>query len=782
MRFNLDNEWQLTGSHKRFWEFGRSMELKMELKGIMPWIPASVPGSVHWDLHQAGHLPDPYWHLNAQACEWVNERDWLYRTTFVPDNQWRGRRIRLVCEGIDYSAKIRLNGEPLGQHEGMFTPAVLDITDRIRWGEDNTLLIGVGATPDGMPQLGYTNQVTHLKSRFGYKWDFSPRLQNIGLWKPVWLSVNGSARLDDVRWETPALQPGDSSATACVTVRLNNEAGGSGTVRTRLYAADGTLVVEQIDEVTLRPGLQTIRQQLAVERFERWYPNGCGEQPLYKLRTEVYVGAPDERVEPSDERELTVGFRTLEFSPNPGAPADALAYTVVVNGQPLYLKGWNLVPVDQLYGRERKEQYERLVRLAKEANVNLLRVWGGGLIERELFYELCDQAGILIWQEMMQSSSGFNNEPSEDPTFLHELQMTMRHVVQEKRNHVSLAIWCGGNELTEGGHLQDKLTPLTDRHPNLRMLRDLVADLDPERLFLPASSSGPVFFLEEPYEGQGLSYDVHGPWKYAGHEGHYRLYNGSDALLHSEYGADGFASMASLRLFLPPEELVLAEEPSPSWLHHGYEYWNMNEQLKELFGPIASLEEQIALSRWLQAEAIGYAVEANRRRAPHCSGSILWQMNEPFPNISCTSAVDYYGEAKPAYYRVALAQRPNHPSARYAKLAFAPGETFEAELFVCADWPGEQQAQLGWTLASAAGEVVASGQTEMWTLAQVVASVGAVAWQLPDDWSEPLRLTLSLQLDGEEAAGNEYWFACAGVASPAPLASLRAIAGGAAAQ
>lgn len=770
MKAPIENGWLLTGSHPGFWEFGRSMELGIELKGLIPWIPAKVPGSVHYDLYESGYLPDPYWGLNSQACEWVNDRNWLYRNAFVADERWRGRKVRLVCEGIDYSAKLRLNGQPLGEHRGMFTPAEFDLTDRLRWGESNELLIGIDVTPEGVPQLGYTNRVNHLKSRFGYKWDFCPRLQNMGLWKPVYLRINGSSRFNDVHWKTSLHEDG---AQGHVTVVLDNEKGGQGSVITSLFAPDGTLCSSRTTQVQLRPGLQSIEQRLEIAHPELWYPNGYGNQPLYRLVAEVRLdGQP--YAEPSDERELTVGIRTLAFTQNPGAPDDSLAYTVIVNDRPVYLKGWNWVPVDQLYGRERREQYEHLIRLAKEANVNLLRVWGGGLIERELFYELCDQAGILIWQEMMQSSSGFNNEPSADAAFLHELQQTMRCVIREKRNHPSLAIWCGGNELTEGGHLQDRLVPLTDSHPNLRMLRDLVADLDGERLFLPSSSSGPVFFLEQQHAGQGLSYDVHGPWKYAGDVDHYTLYNGSDALLHSEYGADGFASMESLKRFLPADELTTMSVPSPTWLHHGYEYWNMDEQLERLFGPGCTLEEKVRLSQWLQAESIGYAVESNRRRAPRCSGSILWQMNEPFPNVSCTSAVDYYGLPKPAYFRTALAQRPLYPSAQFDKLAYARGEAFQARLFICADHPDDAETQLSWAISNQAGETLLKGETESFQMKELVTACGSINWTIPDDCQEVFRLDLKLQTAGNGEIENHYLFACkSDDPASAPLQTLR---------
>ncbi|MDI4648005.1 glycoside hydrolase family 2 protein [Cohnella hashimotonis] len=758
MRIDLTENWELTGSYPGFWAFGRSMEVGVQLKGIVPWIPAEVPGSVHWDLHRAGYLPDPYYGANAPACEWVNQRDWLYRTSFTSEASWKGKRIALVLEGVDHSAQVLLNGERIGSHTGMFVPGQFDLSASLRYGERNTLVVVVERSPDGVAQLGYTQQVDHLKSRFGYRWDFCPRLVHIGLWKGVSLQISEWSRFDNVR--VKAVPGADGSGEATVSAAIDSVRSGRFRLTAELYEPGGRIAGAASYEGEAVPGLQTVRQRITVPDARLWWPNGYGEQPLYRLNLRLEVDDSEGGYCSSDDHECHIGFRTLSFRANPGAPSDALAFTVAVNGEPIYIKGWNWVPADQLYGRDREDQVRHLIALSKRANVNMLRVWGGGLIEKDFFYRLCDEAGILVWQEMMQSSSGFNNEPSASPAFLHTVSHTMRQVIRDKRNHPSLTIWCGGNELTEGGHLDSQMVPLTDRQTNLRLLRDLVSDLDETRLYLPTSPTGPTFFLEEAHAGKDKMYDVHGPWKYAGETGHYRLYNRSDALLHSEYGGDGFASIESIARFMPAHRMEAGHAGSVEWLLHGYEYWNMDDQLQSLFGSnFGTFERMVMASQWLQAEGIRYAVEANRRRAPHCSGSLLWQLNEPYPNVSCTSAIDYYGNPKLAYSWVAKANRNLHVSLQYDGISYRPGDTFRGSIYVTADGRKADDLTVAWAARDEKGGILSEGSYSLRNMTNPTAFAGTVEFQIPRAAAVFVTLGAIGAADRRALADNEYAFA-----------------------
>jgi beta-mannosidase len=378
---------------------------------------------------------------------------------------------------------------------------------------------------------------------------------------------------------------------------------------------------ELFPTVTLRDDVGTVEIDgelaLRVESPELWWPNGMGAQRLYRAG------------------DFDVGFRTLEVDD----------YRVTVNGVEMPIRGWNWVPLDVLYGVPRPEKLRRLLELAARANVNLLRVWGGGLIESHEFYELCDRLGILVWQEFIQSSSGIESVPSDDPDFVATMTSDAREIVPRLRRHPSLAIWCGGNEL-DGD----------DSTPVLASLRDVVRELDPDRVWLPTSPLGEK--------------DVHGPWEHQGLRKHTEHYDTRTSLLHSEFGVEGTTNRAALEAVIAEEHRWPCDRSNPVYEHLGA-WWNNSELVQEIFGgEIRDLETMRRASQWLQYDGLRYAVEATIRRG---AGVIPWQFNEPFPNAWCTCAVDYHGDPKPAYFGVARAYR-GAPSAKFATWAWG-GET-----------------------------------------------------------------------------------------------------------
>jgi beta-mannosidase len=383
--------------------------------------------------------------------------------------------------------------------------------------------------------------------------------------------------------------------------------------------------------VTLEDGVGVVRtesDEVRIENPELWWPNGMGDQRLHR----VHVGG----------RDLDVGFRTVELRDD---------YMLVVNGQPVPVKGWNWVPLDALYGVPRPEKLERLLRLAARANVNLLRVWGGGLVETQEFYDLCDRLGLLVWQEFSQSSSGMDSVPANDDEFVQLMAADAREIVVRKRHHPSLAIWCGGNELTAD-----------DSHPVLRALRDVVGELDAGRAWLPTSPLGD---------------DVHGPWEHQGLRKHHDLYDNATAKLYSEFGVEGMTNRAALEQLIDVERRWPAGRTNPVYEHLGA-WWNNAPLVQECFGgAIGDVETMRRASQWLQYEGLRYAVEACLRRG---CGTIPWQFNESFPNAWCTCAVDYHGVPKPAYWGVARAYRTDHVSAKFATHAWGGEHELRAQI------------------------------------------------------------------------------------------------------
>ena len=308
-------------------------------------------------------------------------------------------------------------------------------------------------------------------------------------------------------------------------------------------------------------------------------------------------------------------------------------YTFEVNGRRVYATGWNWVPVDIFHGVPRPKRRPISSGLARDAHVVLLRVWGGGLIESTSFYDACDRLGIMVWQELSQSSSGTESTPSTDPAFIDLMTSEARAIVSARRAHPSLVLWCGGNELADETGPLDK-----SRSPVLASLRDVFATDDPDRAWLPTSPTGPRFHnrIEDIEAAPDDLHDVHGPWEHQGLLGQAVLYDRGTSLLNSEFGVEGMANRRTLEALIDPEHRWPATRANPVYRHLGD--WWINERLvQESFGGgLDDIETLRRASQHLQADGLRYAVEANRRREPRHSGSLPWQLNESYPNAWCT--------------------------------------------------------------------------------------------------------------------------------------------------
>jgi beta-mannosidase len=392
MEVILNNlKWQVAG----FWPYtpllGNSVETGVKLQGTTPWIKAEVPGSVYKDLQNAGLIEDPYYELCSLKCEWVANRWWIYNSDFKVENYNQRNAYKLVFKGVDYKAYFYLNGTKLGEHEGMFEHVVFDVSSIVK-PEENKLTVMLEKAPDEMSQIGYTSLTCTQKSRFNYKWDFSTRLVNLGLWDDVLLKVINTNEIGDIHLKT-SIEENNGIVDLSLKVKAYKE----NTCRVKLKLTFEDKCLEEVENIyTLAEGERMLRQRFIVENPKLWNPNGYGYQPLYKVEISVYE---DETL--LDAKTLYIGIRSVSYCQNENSREDSLPYTVIINGTKIYIKGVNFVPMDHMYGCVRREDYERAVLDMKEANINLVRVWGGGLIEKEAFYELCDKYGIMVWQEFI---------------------------------------------------------------------------------------------------------------------------------------------------------------------------------------------------------------------------------------------------------------------------------------------------------------------------------------------------------------------------------------------
>jgi beta-mannosidase len=416
-----------------------------------------------------------------------------------------------------------------------------------------------------------------------------------------------------------------------------------------------------------------------------------------------------------------------------------------------YAKGWNWVPPDMMYGVDQPERIERLFQLAKRANVNVLRIWGGGGIERERVYELADKYGIMLWQEFPLSSSGDGRVPSEDPGYIQLLQDEARQVIPLKRNHPSLAVWGGGNEL----HDSTNRPPSPETLPTvLKAIGKEVSVLDPDRPYLPTSPMSRSGVSElEPQE-------VHGPYFHMGTERQYARYNHGTSLLSSEFGTEGLNNQNVLNATVPAETIQPVSRDNDTWVHRG-EWWINTVMLEKTFGKFGEdLPSLQRASQLFQKDGLQYAVESNLRRWPHNSGSLPWQFNEPFPSGFGTNAVDFFARPKPVYFGVARAYAPVTVTARFDRQAWGGHPNFEAEI-----WAGNTQAEAVGAVSAEIRIVGADGteilrETRTASLdADDVQAAGRISVPLKQIHQKVFFLDLALKdAEGRVVGTNRYTF------------------------
>ncbi len=631
-------DWTVAGYTPTGWS-ARSMELGFPSEPEFAPVPASVPGSVQGALRAAGLLPDWYVGLNALDCEWVEHREWMY-TVRLPDAWFaNGRRFVLRCGGLDGNGLVVFNTHKVGTFDNAFVPYAFDLTPHVR-PTGNELHL-VFCLPPRWCGMGYTSQMKDWKPRFNYTWDWMPRLVQIGPWEPLTLEVTDGPALASFRCRTDWDAAG---ATGILWAKGEFDPGPGAASRVRLTLRKGETPLKTVD---LAADEFTAGVEWRGLEVDPWWPNGAGERELYTVAAELL--AADGRC--VDRAERTVGFKHVEWRACAGAPAGADPWICVVNGRPVFLQGIDWTPIRPMFADLTREDYRRLIEQYRELGVNIFRVWGGAYLEKSWFYDLCDEHGLLVWQEFPLCSSGHENWPHEDEPSMQVLVQIAQSYIARRQHHASLLMWCGGNELQ--GDLQGNKTgtgkPVDNSHPLMQRWKTLVEREDPGRRFVPTSASGPRFYAIAEDFGKGLHWDVHGPWAGPGATpaDWARYWDHDDALFRSETGAPGASPADLLRRYSGGLPLLPANMDNPLWRR--FSVWlEWAAFIKDRGGEPADLDDYVAWSQARQATALGMAVRACKARFPGIGGIILWMGHDSFPCTANTSLIDFEGRPKPA--------------------------------------------------------------------------------------------------------------------------------------
>jgi beta-mannosidase len=654
--------WSLSGWTPYFWRFSQSVETGSTAQAEIPAIPAKVPGSVQAALRDAGLLPDWNAGLNSRPCEWVENRHWIFEAALPDDwvkplfgtggaaGRAKGFVCRLKCLGLDYSGCVLVNAQEAGSFRGSFVPHEFDLTEHLK-PSGNRLRIVFECPPRWLGQFGHTSRMAEWKPRFNYGWDWTSRLVQIGVWDELLLEVSAGHELRGLR-----CLPSVESFRGRLSVRAEARGEKAHTLRVTLEQNGRLIRAEDLPAARWRDGVHW--RELPVEL---WHPNGSGSQPLYTFRVQLL----DANEQVLDEQTRRVGFKRVEWKPCAGAPPKADPWLCVVNNTPVFLQGVNWTPIRPNFADLSLNETRKRLLLYRNLGCNLLRVWGGGYLEKEWFYDLCDELGLLVWQEFPLSSSGLDNWPPEGQRSIAAMEAIAVSYIERRQHHASLLLWCGGNELQHAPDKEKEGTgrPLDLEHPMLKRLDEIVAREDPSRRFLPTSSSGPRFTAEEKEFGQGLHWDVHGPWRAPlDLKGEWtRYWEKDDALFRSETGHPGASPVDIIREYAGGLPTVPGTLDNPLWRRTPW-WLEWAEFAKEQGREPRDLEEYVAWSQARQRDALVIAARACKNRFPRCGGILIWMGHDCFPCLANTAIVDFRGRPKPAALGLAEVFKNNPPS------------------------------------------------------------------------------------------------------------------------
>jgi beta-mannosidase len=646
----------------------RLVEWRFKASADQEWLPAQVPGCVHTDLLRCDKISDPFYGTNERDLQWIDKQDWEYEASFViPPAAMALQQLDLVCAGLDTYADVSVNGELVFSGDNMFRTWRHDIKPFVQSGNNVIHIRFRSPIQEDLPKLeklGYglpaSNDQSELgglgdrklsvfarKAPYHYGWDWGPRFVTSGIWREVRLEGWSVCRISDLFIRQDEVQVRTAKLTALVEI----EAAEEGSFKLRL-TADGQ---EWSCQAELKKGVQTIEIPLVITDPKRWWSRGLGEQHLYDFQAKLIF-----EEQPIAERSVRTGLRSIRLvreKDDKGA-----SFYFELNGVPVFAKGANHIPGDSFITEVTAERYRHEVASAAESGMNMLRVWGGGIYEEDVFYELCDEYGILVWQDFMFACSMYPG----DEEFLNSVRLEAEDNVRRLRNHPSIALWCGNNEIdsawaqyNEQGGWGWKKDYTPEQRERIwadyeaifhRVLPEVVEQLAPGSDYWPSS---PLIALTGD-EGQhahssSAEGDIHywGVWHAVEPFENYNEYVGR---FMSEYGFQSFPEYRSVRSYAEEHELELESETMLAHQKNGAGNRLIKQYMDMYLPKPKDFKAFLHMSQILQADAMEMAIEAHRRSKPYCMGSLYWQMNDCWP-VASWAGMDYFGRWKALQYR-----------------------------------------------------------------------------------------------------------------------------------
>ncbi|MDX2197085.1 MAG: glycoside hydrolase family 2 protein [Cytophagales bacterium] len=696
-------------------DIGSGWQFSEESENV--WLPATVPGCVHTDLLSNGKIPDPFYRFNEDSIKWIETKNWVYKTTFDINNEdlLIKKHIELVFKGLDTYAEILLNGTKIKETDNMFVEYVVDCKKYIKPKGNELKIIFKSPVNIGKQKLknhpylvpaineyapdSLKTSVHTRKAPYHYGWDWGPRLVTSGIWRPVVLQGWNIAKINDVHY---ILDEVDSNV-ARYRAEILIYSGKNTKANFEILVNDKP--VREI-EFHLKKGENEIKTYFSVRKPKLWWPNGLGEQPIYKFESSLihYARKIDTDVK-------TMGIRNVALITEP--EGDGNLFKFRVNGKDVFMKGANYIPPDNFNTRVSKARYDGVIKAAKDANMNMLRVWGGAIYEDDYFYDLCDKNGILIWQDFMFACAMVPRHKEH----LENIKKEVEYNVLRLRHHPCLALWCGNNEnmVMQGWSLGKKfnLSPedssdMMNTYEKLfhQTIPDIITKYNPTTAYWPTSPGGGTDIEDKQNVRSG---DVHDWWGWFGKATAHDLISRRQRFI-SEYGLQSFPDIKTIQKISLPEDLFYdsklfdyKQRSLMPWLGLDAKGNTMNgndmiqEYIKMSYSPTPAFADMVYLSQLSHAYFLKDAIEGHRSHKPYCWGSLYWQIDDCWPTVSW-STVDYDYRWKAPHYFVKKA---------YENLLVYPHIIHDSlKIHVISDLPDDISGTLHFTLYDFDGNIL----------------------------------------------------------------------------